>query len=245
MNFSKGFIMLPLESEGFGGSATLYPTLIGDGETAVLIDTGMPGNVERLVEAIERTGMSMKHLQSVILTHQDLDHIGCAPDLVEASGNRIQVLAHAEDVPYIEGRLPLIKTTPKAMEPMLQKLPDSVRQDALRLLENPPKVKVDRTVEDGERLTMYGGVRIIHTPGHSAGHICLYLEQSKTLVAADALMIVHGKLHGPVPQTSLDIEQAFGSLKKLLELDIERIICYHGGMLEENCKEQLAELCRG
>jgi glyoxylase-like metal-dependent hydrolase (beta-lactamase superfamily II) len=116
-----------------------------------LIDTGMPENVERLIEAIMKTGVSIEQVQSVILTH-----------------------------------------------------------------EHPPTVKIDRAVEDGERMLMYGGIRIIHTPGYSAGHICQYLERSKTLVAANELMIVQGKLHNPVPQTSLDIEQSYRSIHKLI-----------------------------
>ena len=48
-------------------------------------------------------------------------------------------------------------------------------------------VGVDRIVEDGEELPFCGGITVIHTPGHTPGHICLYIGQNKTLIAGDAL----------------------------------------------------------
>ncbi|MCK9911855.1 hypothetical protein MXD81_22055, partial [Microbacteriaceae bacterium K1510] len=87
----------------------------------------------------------------------------------------------------------------------LESLPEEVRQKALELCENPPKAKVDRVLTDGEELPYCGGIRVIFTPGHTPGHISLYLQQSKTLVAADAMIVWDGVLRGPVQQTTLDM----------------------------------------
>lgn len=95
---------------------------------AVLIDTGFPGQFEDIQIEMEKVGVSFDKLKVVILTHQDLDHIGSLPDLLENGVSDIKVYAHKLDKPYIEGELPLLKDGN---------------------VENPPKGKVSNTVIDG------------------------------------------------------------------------------------------------
>ncbi len=90
-------------------------------------------------------------------------------------------------------------------------------------IENPPKGKVDNTLIDGQELPYCGGFLIIHTPGH----ISLYLKQSKT---GDLMYSVNGTLEGIHVLTTLDIKAARQSLKKYLDLDIESVVCYRGGL---------------
>lgn len=53
---------------------------------------------------------------------------------------------------------------------------------------------------------------------------------------------LNGKLHGPVPQTSIDLSTAQESLEKFSNYDIESIICYHGGLCEVDVNEKLKAL---
>lgn len=237
MKISNGVAMLELKVQGF----VLNPTLIWDDETAVLIDAGMPGQSEQIRAAMSEVGVSFDKLKAVILTHQDLDHIGGLPEIRKVSTNRIEVYAHELDKPYIEGALPLIKTDPNRMSKgEWASLPEEVRI----LYQNPPKVKVDKTVDDGQELPYCGGIRVIFTPGHTPGHISLCLKQSKILVAGDAMICLDGSLHGPVQKTTLDMNTALRSLEKFLDLDIESVICYHGGICNGNVKNQLQHLVR-
>ncbi|GAA3326061.1 hypothetical protein GCM10020331_060450 [Ectobacillus funiculus] len=80
-----------------------------------LIDTGIPGQLEQIRLAMSEAGVSFDKLKAVILTHQDLDHIGSLPEILNQSNNNIEVYAHAHDKPYIEGTLPLLKTDPNKM----------------------------------------------------------------------------------------------------------------------------------
>ena len=96
---------------------------------AVLIDTGFPGQFEDIQVEMERVGVSVDKLKVVILTHQDIDHIGSLPDVFENGVSDIKVYAHELDKPYIEGDLPLLKDVH---------------------VENPPKGKVSDTVIDGK-----------------------------------------------------------------------------------------------
>ncbi|PDZ16561.1 MULTISPECIES: MBL fold metallo-hydrolase [Bacillus] len=217
MEIAKGVEMLQLEFQEF----IIHPILLWDDEMAVLIDTGFPGQFEDIQVGMEKVGVSFDKLKVVILTHQDIDHIGSLPELLQRCGSNMKVYAHELDKPYIEGDLPLLKD---------------------EKIENPPQGKVSNTVIDGQELSYCGGILILHTPGHTPGHISLYLKQSKTLIAGDSMYSVNGKLGGIHTPTTLNIKEAQQSLKKYLNLDIESVVCYHGGLSKENINVQIQKL---
>lgn len=217
MEIAKGIEMLQLEFQEF----VIHPILLWDDEMAVLIDTGFPGQIEDIQVEMEKVGVSFDKLKFVILTHQDIDHIGSLPELLQRCRSNIKVYAHELDKPYIEGDLPLLKDGN---------------------IENRTKGKVSDTVIDGQELPYCGGILILHTPGHTPGHISLYLKQSKILVAGDSMYSVNGVLGGVHAPTTLNIMEARQSLKKYLNLDIESVVCYHGGLSKENINVQLQNL---
>ncbi|OPH00055.1 MBL fold metallo-hydrolase [Chryseobacterium mucoviscidosis] len=220
MEISKGVEMLHLDYHG----NVIHPILLNDQEMTILIDTGFPGQFEDLRAAIEMAGVSLDKLNAVILTHQDVDHIGNLPEILQTCGNEIKVYAHELDKPYIQGELPLLKDGH---------------------LENPPKGNVSDTLIDGQELSFCGGIRVIHTPGHTPGHISLYLKESKTLIAGDSMYSVDGILAGIHAPTTPDMNSARLSLKKYLDLDITSVICYHGGLSDVNVKNQISDLIQG
>ncbi|EEL87877.1 MBL fold metallo-hydrolase [Bacillus cereus] len=217
MEIAKGVEMLHLEFQEF----IIHPILLWDDEMAVLIDTGFPGQFEDIQVEMERVGVSFDKLKVLILTHQDIDHIGSLPEILQNLGSNIKVYAHELDKPYIEGELPLLK-------------------DAQ--VQNPPKGKVSDTLIDGQELPYCGGIRILHTPGHTPGHISLFLKQSKTLVAGDSMYSVNGMLGGIHAPTTLNVKEAQQSLKKYSNLDIESVVCYHGGLSKGDINAQIQKL---
>ncbi|TGV11489.1 MBL fold metallo-hydrolase, partial [Mesorhizobium sp. M00.F.Ca.ET.186.01.1.1] len=102
---SPGVYMLSLDFHG----NLVHPMLLREGEMSVLIDTGFPGQIEDLRAAMNAAGVPLAQLQAVILTHQDMDHIGCLPEILQECGPRVKIYAHALDQPYIQGELPLLK----------------------------------------------------------------------------------------------------------------------------------------
>ncbi|ALC53094.1 MBL fold metallo-hydrolase [Bacillus thuringiensis] len=217
MEIAKGIEMLQLEFQEF----VIHPILLWDDEMAVLIDTGFPGQIEDIQVEMEKVGVSFDKLKVVILTHQDIDHIGSLPELLQRCRSNIKVYAHELDKPYIEGDLPLLKDGN---------------------IENRPKGKVSDTVIDGQELPYCGGILILHTPGHTPGHISLYLKQSKILIAGDSMYSVNGMLGGIHAPTTINIKEAQQSLKKYLNLHIESVVCYHGGFSKGNINVQLQNL---
>lgn len=77
------------------------------------------------------------------------------------------------------------------------------------------------------------------------GHISLYLWREKTLVAGDVLTAEDGRLMGPPPSPlALDTAAAWLSMVRLAKLDVERIVCHHGGVVDEDSGGQLQGLLR-
>lgn len=219
MEIAKGVNMLELDFQG----NIIHPILLWDAEMAVLIDTGFPGQLEDLRVAMQQVGVSLDQLNVVILTHQDVDHIGSLPDILHQCSQPIKVYAHELDQPYIQGELPLLKDSH---------------------LQNLPIGKVDHILIDGQELPFCGGIQVIHTPGHTPGHISLYLKQSKTLIAGDSMYSINGSIQGIHIPTTPDINTATLSLQKYLDLDIASVVCYHGGLSTSDVSEQILQLTR-
>ena len=109
MRVANGVEVLELPMQIFGRQSPIHPTLIWDDDTVVLVDTGFPGQLQQIHEVMGRAGVPFERLDKVIITHQDIDHIGSLPDIVRESSHKVDVLSHEEERPYIEGRMPLIK----------------------------------------------------------------------------------------------------------------------------------------
>ncbi len=204
-----------------GVQKTINPTLIWDEKEVVLIDVGVPGQLEVIQREMEKLGVPFSKLTKLILTHHDFDHIGSLPEVLNAAENKVEVIAHEIAKPYIQGEKRLIKLAPNV---------------------EAPKAIVDKTVTDGEVLSNCGGLKVIFTPGHTPDHISLYHLETKTLIAGDATISANGVVLGPNPQYTLEMEEAVESLGKFINYDIEKIICYHGGVCDGTEINKLKDL---
>jgi len=247
MQISQGIAMLELTASIMGKAETIYPTLIWDDHAALLVDTGYPGQSELIRNEIERHSVPFRSLNNIIVTHQDIDHIGSLPSIVQQVSGTIKVMASPFEKPFIEGERRLLRITPEAIEQAMHSIPPDVPEEWRRAfkhsLENPPSSKVNETIDDGDELPIGGGLVVIATPGHTPGHLSLYHKASKTLIAADALTAADGELLGP-HQSSLDLPTAKRSLAKLLSYEIDNVVCYHGGLVQGHIAGRLKRLDR-
>jgi glyoxylase-like metal-dependent hydrolase (beta-lactamase superfamily II) len=239
---AAGIDILELTMTFMGNRVPIYPTLIWSPDDVILVDAGSPGKMPEIRQAIEKAGIPFSRLNKIIITHQDHDHIGSLAEILDSSPKKIEVFAHAADKPYIVGELARIKI--ETLRKLLSTLSAEQQEKEKHICEESFAAQVDKTVEDGEVLPFCGGITIIFTPGHTPGHICLYHNQSKTLIAGDALNVLDGKLSGPIKGFSTDIDTANASLEKLTQYDIETVICYHGGYFRDNVNQRILELIR-
>ena len=229
MRIADGVYVLPIPRGSRGADGFLNLTLILDEQNGnTLVDAGLPGQAEVIGAALVEAGIGVRDLRRIIFTHQDLDHVGSGAALVRQSG--ATVFAHPADAPHIDGTLKPLKPSPEMLEQRPQ------MREALERLE---PIRVDEHVEDGDRLDLAGWTWVIFTPGHTPGHLSLYLERPKVLVAGDALTAEGGLLNGPNPPLTLDVREAARSVRRLADLEIATIVCYHGGVVGEDANGQL------
>jgi glyoxylase-like metal-dependent hydrolase (beta-lactamase superfamily II) len=208
---TQGVFAFRLEIEAGDGETVTHPSGIETDSGLILFDVGYPGQSDHLAAQLEEAGFGFEDVELIVITHQDGDHAGALRVVKDRSD--ALVAAHADDIPYIEGKRNPIKGGD-----------DSDRY---------PPVSVDiALVENVTLRTAAGPVRVVATPGHTPGHISLYLPDEKLLLAADAL-VADEQLTGPNEKFTPDMETASESVGKLAELDIERTLVYHGGFFEE------------
>lgn len=208
-----------------------YPTLIWDDTHLVLVDTGYPNQFELLEKAILDIGFEVKNLTEIIITHHDWDHIGCLSDLLKIAPS-VKVWTHTEEAPYMEGL-----KTPIKLAAMLEKYDqmtdgEKIECDKRKKVYDNLNVTISRLLTDKEIIPICGGIEVIHTPGHTPGHIALFLQNSKILIGGDAIKHDNGQLSGSNPQYTHDMTLAEQSFDKIKSIDIEGLISHHCGYLE-------------
>jgi glyoxylase-like metal-dependent hydrolase (beta-lactamase superfamily II) len=86
------------------------------------------------------------------------------------------------------------------------------------------------------------GLRVIATPGHTPGHVCVYDPAGSLLVLGDAMNNRDNKLTGANPRYTADMAQAHESVKKLAQLKFERALFGHGEPIDKNASQAIAKL---
>lgn len=207
----------------FNGMSNCY--LIED-EEMILIDTGNPGNSKRIINYVKNTlNRNPQDIKTIVITHHHFDHVGSLEELKKVTGAK--VAAHKDDANYIAEK-------EKPEEPLISK----IFINLLKIIYRPKTVKPDILLEENDEI---GGYRVIHTPGHTPGSICLYNENNKTIFVGDNLTNKGEKIEGPPSIFTLDMEKANESIKKLQNLDIEAILTGHSNSIEFKASDKLRE----
>src|SRR5262245_47332823 len=115
MKLNEDVYVLTLPMTFNGQTSQINLTLILDkAHGPTLVDTGLPGQFAAIDAALAEAGLHVPDLRRILITHQDIDHVGSLHALVEESGAR--VLAHAVEAPYLDGTLPHYRITPAMLE---------------------------------------------------------------------------------------------------------------------------------
>ncbi len=185
--------------------------LLADREPT-LVDTGFKGRSSAILGYIARLGYAPSAIRNIIITHHHADHVGSLAALKKATGAR--VMTHPADAPYIEGRLP-------------QPGPQSRIMSPFRGFWGTAPVTVDVPLNEGDELPLLGGTRVLHTPGHTPGSLCLLIPGERLLIVGDVLGNRFG-LHLPARKYTVDIRQELDAIRRLARLDFDVIAFGHG-----------------
>ena len=225
----RGIFQLDLTFEFNGLSHTIWPTLIADGGDLLLVDAAYPGQLALLEEAVVRAGCSFSDISLIVATHHDFDHIGALGE-IRRKYPRIAIAASEEEAMRIDGRQPSLRLLQaRALQDGLPADQRAGGSAFIQMLESVETVTVDRILKNGELLPLLGGIQVIHTPGHTPGHLSLYCPGEQALISGDAAVLEAGELRIANPQYTLDMEAASESFRMLLALNPRNVYCYHGG----------------
>ena len=206
-------------------------------DESILIDTGWgsPENIDNLGLELGRIGLTFRDVSRIIITHLHPDHYGSASMVKQLSGAKI--IMHEKDVVFLEERYQENSKFSEGVADMLSRhgLPEKEFQN-LRNAKIPSPVSVkfvkpDIIINGGEHFHIGGerSLQVIHTPGHSPGHICLYDQEKKLLISGDHVLPhitpnISLHLHNP----GNPLKSYLKSLKQIRGLNVGIILPGHG-----------------
>jgi len=202
------------------------------GEKVLLFDTGLDSSFETVIlPYLRNIGVNPDRLQFALVSHADGDHLG-GNQALKRLAPQVLLMAHNLDIPMIENVERLIEErynqfysdhglgiSPEAI--------DWVRQNCK------PYVSVDIGLEGGETFRLQPGweLKILHVPGHTYGHLCLYDAAHRLAAIGDAVLgegvpDAEGQ-RITLPPTYLYVDSYLSSIKALLNLPIDVLLTGH------------------
>jgi glyoxylase-like metal-dependent hydrolase (beta-lactamase superfamily II) len=225
-------------SQSTGGHVHAF--LLDHGEGLTLIDTLFDTDAGRVLDRISAIGRSVEDLKQIVLTHAHRSHLGGLATMKDLSG--ATVYSHAWEADIVAGERVAQPISPIPMRPLgiYRRVYYLQFGAALGRGKHPP-CPVDATLEDGDTV---GPVRMLHTPGHTPGHLAFWWPERKVLIAGDAIATYPVFAPG-WPVFTLDPTQHRASLNRMAELDPEVLALGHGDPLTAGAAVRLRSLVEG
>jgi glyoxylase-like metal-dependent hydrolase (beta-lactamase superfamily II) len=200
-----------------------------------IVDSGLPKGGEVFLRAIRGLGRDATEVRSILITHHHVDHVGSLAALGRATG--ATVYAPAADAAIIRGESPRPRVNPPSA---VGRLTTSL---VARFGPEADPAGIDHEVVDGQVLPVAGGIRAIHTPGHTAGQTSYLLPRDGgVLFVGDAAANLMGRLGPPVRGVQSfhteDLDEARRSFRKLGELEFDVALVGHGSPILSRASER-------
>jgi glyoxylase-like metal-dependent hydrolase (beta-lactamase superfamily II) len=209
-----------------------YAFVDDDGQVT-LVDCGLRRAPRRIVAGLAYIGKHPSDVTRIVLTHAHMDHAGGANQMVGAT-HADGVHIHQDDAPYLEeGR----------------NAPPDLTTTAGRIARRMPgstfaPVPLAQALHDGDVLEVGGGLRVVHTPGHSPGHVSLLHETSGVLITGDAIFNMTSRMRWPAAALCTSWRANQQSAHILGELDYSTAAFTHGPEIRDGAREAIRGFLR-
>jgi glyoxylase-like metal-dependent hydrolase (beta-lactamase superfamily II) len=223
MGFSEVVPGVYAVSIGWRGFPYLNAFVI-DADGVTLVDTGLPKRADVLLAAVTSAARSTAEVRNLAVTHCHTDHIGSLAALVRETGATAYV--HPLDAPVVRGE----RSPPRASSqgPLVRLTDRIAHRIGADRAEPCPGIEL---VQEGQELDVAGGLHVLHTPGHTAGHVSYLLPSRRVLFVGDAAGCLFGRVGPPVGMYTEDMDQAKQSIRRLASVDFDAACFGHGTVL--------------
>ncbi len=204
--------------------------LVEDAGRLTLVDAGFPGHYRTFRKGLASIGREVADVEAVIVTHAHADHTGFAARV--AAEAKAPIFIHADDKARAEKvlQLPWAALLSNAWRPYVASM---LTRATGRGVFKTSRIHDARVLNDGDRLDVPGSPHIIHTPGHTAGQICVHIPD-RALLSSDTI-VTRSLLTGTAGPPRLvdrvlndDDTQAERSLDRIKDLGVLTILPGHG-----------------
>ena len=227
VTLAPGVYRIPTLGDFINSFAFLDP----DGQVT-LVDCGIARAPRRIVEALAGIGRTPADVTRIVLTHAHADHAGGAHEMVQRTA-ATGVEIHEDDAPFaMAGR-----SAPTAGSTMGRLMS---RGPATRFTPFPVVMELG----DGQVVDVGGGLRVVHTPGHTPGHISLLHESSGVLITGDAIFNMASRMSWPIAAVCTSFPQNQQSAHVLGELEYDVVAFTHGPEIRDNARDRVRGFLR-
>jgi glyoxylase-like metal-dependent hydrolase (beta-lactamase superfamily II) len=207
--------------------------LLVDAAGLTLIDAGLWGVGNELRQVVQALGRRPGELRNIILTHGHLDHAGGAAEIQEWSGGA-QVWVHAADREHVLQHVRYQGITRLC----------GVLEKAGTWLGRYRAPEMGAELIDGHVLPFWGGLRVLHLPGHTPGHCALVSEANGLVFSGDLFASYTWSVHVPPRFLSRDSKRVKVSLRLLAEREPQAVLPSHYDWMDTALHAQrLQRLC--
>ena len=189
--------------------------VLRDASGLYLLDAGFIGGHRLLRRALRSCGWEREPIRGIIVTHGHLDHILNVGAIARETGAWIAGprldAEHYAGRPHYEGWARVTGWLESVGRPLLSFQP----------------FVPDRWLDDGDFIDVWHGLRAIHLPGHTHGHMGFYCEKLRLLFSADLFASYYGCPHFPPAIFNSAPAQIPQSAARALELDLAGVLPNH------------------
>lgn len=222
--------------------------LAGGATPWALVDAGLGTGVSQILEVAARRFGADARPAAIILTHGHFDHVGALESLLAEW--EVPVYAHTLEFPFLTGRTDYPPPDPTVGRDLMARMSPLFPERGIDL-----NSSVQPLPSNGDVPGMPGW-RWIHTPGHAPGHVSLFRQSDRLLIAGDAVtttrqesvfsaMTQPQELNGPPAYFTIDWEKARDSVETIASLQPTFVAAGHGEpMRGDSLPEDLAALAR-
>jgi glyoxylase-like metal-dependent hydrolase (beta-lactamase superfamily II) len=205
--------------------------MVGNSKEWILVDTGLENSADFILKSAKEHFGKNSRPKAIILTHGHFDHIGSVAQLADLWD--VPVYAHELEIPYITGEKNYPQADPTVDEGLVAKMSPAFPHKSINLGYRAVALPPNRDVPG------MAGWRWMHTPGHTEGHISLFRDSDRTLIAGDAftttkqesfssVLTQDEQVNGPPAYLTTDWENAKKSVEKIRNLNPSLAILSHG-----------------